>query len=99
MASYTFQLTTTNVSGGVVTLPVQAVALKRVIQEIVGFHTTSQEAPVTYTVVSTTPTTTSQVQLTATNKMTFNSSTSLNTTYGVVTMDYVPVGAAPIAAP
>lgn len=99
MASYTFQLTTTNVSSGVVTLPVRALALRSVIQEIVGFHTTAQEAPVTYTVVSTTPTTTSQVQLTATNKMTFNSSTSLNTTYGVVTMDYVPVGAAPIAAP
>lgn len=99
MASYTFQLTTTNVSSGVVTLPVRALALRSVIQEIVGFHTTAQEAPVTYTVVSTTPTTTSQVQLTAADKMTFDTTTVLNSTYGVIALDYVPVGAVPVAAP
>ena len=95
----TLQFTTSNVSGKVVTLPFYAVAVKSVRTEIVGFHTTAQEAPVTYTVVHGAPASATEVQLSAANTLTFDTTTNLNTTYGVAYVDYVPVGGQPVVGP
>ena len=100
MATIRFQLKTTNVSSGVVTLPASFATVSTVSQDAPGDYTsTTAVAPVTYTVVSTTPTTTTEVQLTAADTLTFESSTTLNTTYGMLTVTGTPVGAGPNVGP
>ena len=97
---YTIQLSAANTSHGVVTLGAQFVALRSVEQIVTGdFASTADIAPVTYTVVSVAPTTTTQVQLTAPGQLTFESTTALNTTYGTLVIQGAEVGAQPVVGP
>jgi len=99
MAEITFQLSATNVSGEVVTLPTQYVAVRSVIQHLSGDWTsTANVPPTTYTVVASAPTA-GQVQLTAPNQLTFATGTTLNTTFGLLTVDGTPVGGQPRVGP
>lgn len=95
-----FKLTSSNVASGVVTLPTSFQSVSRVVQSAPGnYVSTASVAPVSYTVVSATPTTTSEVQLTSATALTFDATTALNTTYGVLSVDGVLVGAGPNVGP
>ena len=98
--TYTMQLTANNTAKGVVTLGARFVALHSVQQVVTGdFASTADIAPVTYTVVSSAPTTATEVQLTAENQLTFESTTALNTTYGTLILQGAEVGAQPVVGP
>lgn len=92
MALKALQLSTTNVAGQVVTLPI-GYGMVFTVQTVSSgdYPATSAKAPVTHKIVYTTPATT-EVQLSASNELTFGSTVVLDKVYGTLLVDGLGIG-------